>query len=272
MSNKIFKKEKLPFIEIRYIHDVRSCEKKHSHKELVFTVIKQGSIDIIFENKTDSLKPNELSIINPQEIHCAQLHDNLCKDCYVMYLDKKWMSDLQNSLFEDNIECLLFNTSLVKDKRVHKTFVSLCERFFSNDTDSIEKEENLIEFILSLLKQYTSKTLFKKTDNKNSLQAKKIEKYLLENIEEDILLEDISQYMNLSIVHILRIFKKEFGLPIHSYLINKKVHIAKDLLAKNIAISEVAQRSGFFDQSHLNRSFKRVFQLTPKEYQKNIFS
>jgi len=30
--------------------------------------------------------------------------------------------------------------------------------------------------------------------------------------------------------------------------------------------------SGFFDQSHLNRSFKRVFQLTPKEYQKNIFS
>jgi AraC-like DNA-binding protein len=78
--------------------------------------------------------------------------------------------------------------------------------------------------------------------------------------------------MNLSIVHILRIFKKEFGLPIHSYLLNKKVHLAKELLMKNMPISEVAQMSGFFDQSHLNRSFKRVFQLTPKEYQKNIFS
>lgn len=272
MSNKIFKKEKLPFIEIRYIEDVRSCEKKHSHKEFVFTAIKQGNIDIIFENKTDSLKPSELSIINSQEIHCAELNNSLCKDCYVMYLDSKWMSNFQNSLFEDSGNFLLFNTSLVKDKRVHKTFISLCEIFFSNDIDSIEKEENLIEFVSDLFKRFCSKTPLKKTNNKSSLLAEKIEKYLLENIEDDILLEDISQYMNLSIVHILRIFKKEFGLPIHSYLINKKVHIAKDLLAENIAVSEVAQRSGFFDQSHLNRSFKRVFQLTPKEYQKNIFS
>ena len=136
MSNKIFKKEKLPFIEIRYIQDVRSCEKKHCHKELVFTAIKQGSIDIIFEDKIDSLKTNELSLINPLEIHCAQLHDSLCKDCYVMYLDKDWMRDLQKSLFEEDIEYLLFNTSLVKDKRVHKTFISLCESFFLDDMDS----------------------------------------------------------------------------------------------------------------------------------------
>ncbi|MFT5660701.1 MAG: AraC-like DNA-binding protein, partial [Sulfurimonas sp.] len=85
-----------------------------------------------------------------------------------------------------------------------------------------------------------------------------------------ISLDDISRYMGLSIVHVLRIFKKEFGLPIHSYLLNKKVHLAKELLSKNMPISEVAQTSGFFDQSHLNKSFKRVFQLTPNEYKKNI--
>lgn len=73
--------------------------------------------------------------------------------------------------------------------------------------------------------------------------------------------------MNLSVVHILRVFKKEFGLPIHSYLLNKKVH-----LAKNMPISQVAVESGFFDQSHLIKSFKRVFQLTPKEYQQNILT
>jgi len=67
------------------------------------------------------------------------------------------------------------------------------------------------------------------------------------------------------------IFKKEFGLPIHSYILNKKVHLARKLISQNIPISQVAQTAGFFDQSHLNKSFKRVFQLTPKEYQKNIF-
>jgi len=107
---------------------------------------------------------------------------------------------------------------------------------------------------------------------KNSELAIKIKKYLKDNIDDEILLEDISSYMKLSVVHILRIFKKEFGLPVHSYILNKKVHLAKELLTKNIPISEVAQMSGFFDQSHLNKSFKRVFQLTPKEYKKNISS
>ena len=48
------------------------------------------------------------------------------------------------------------------------------------------------------------------------------------------------------------------------------MHLAKELISLNMPIVEVAQNSGFFDQSHLNRSFKRVFQITPKEYQNNI--
>lgn len=130
----------------------------------------------------------------------------------------------------------------------------------------------MVDFISNLFLQFCKENEIKYINIKNSKLALKVKKYLKENIEDDILLEEIADHMNLSIIHILRIFKKEFGLPIHSYILNKKVHLAKDLLTKNIPISEVAQMSGFFEQSHLNKSFKRVFQLTPKEYQKNIFS
>lgn len=124
----------------------------------------------------------------------------------------------------------------------------------------------------NLFLQYCNKNANENENTKNTILALKIKEYLKDNINEDILLEDISNDMNLSIVHILRIFKKEFGLPIHSYILNKKVHLARKLISQNIPISQVAQTAGFFDQSHLNKSFKRVFQLTPKEYQKNIFS
>ena len=123
----------------------------------------------------------------------------------------------------------------------------------------------------NLFLQFCNKNANENENTKNTILALKIKEYLKDNINEDILLEDISNDMNLSIVHILRIFKKEFGLPIHSYILNKKVHLAKKLISQNIPISQVAQTAGFFDQSHLNKSFKRVFQLTPKEYQKNIF-
>ena len=92
-----------------------------------------------------------------------------------------------------------------------------------------------------------------------------------ENYLEEFTLEDLAVEFSLSAVHLIRVFKKEIGLPIHSYVLNKKVHKAKELIAENISIVEVALSSGFFDQSHLNRSFKRIFQITPKEYQSSIF-
>ena len=100
--------------------------------------------------------------------------------------------------------------------------------------------------------------------------ANKIKNYLDINYLEELSLEELSLEFGVSIVHLIRVFKNDFGLPIHSYILNKKVHKAKELLDKNISMVEVAQNSGFFDQSHLNRSFKRVFQLTPKQFKKSL--
>ncbi len=272
MKNKIFKTKNLPFIELRYIPKITSCDKKHQHTELTLTAIKTGNINIIFDDKNDSLKPNEISIVNPNEVHCATLSKIKSLGCYVLYLEKNWCEKIQQALFNHKLNFLNINKSLIQDKIIFDYFIKMCNELFIDSITLLEKEEKLIDFVSSLFLKFCNREEVTDNDTKNSKLALKIKNYLKENIENDILLEDISLYMNLSIVHILRIFKKEFGLPIHSYLLNKKVHLAKDLLAKNIAISEVAQMSGFFDQSHLNKSFKRVFQLTPKEYQKMLIS
>jgi len=271
MKNKIFKTNKLPFLELRYISKVTSCDKKHKHDELTLTAIKTGNINIVFNDKNDSLKPKQISIINPNEVHCATLTKIESLGCYVLYLDSNWCKNIQQSLF-NNIDFLNINNSLIQNKKFYSDFIKLCDELLIEYIPIIEKEEKLVEFISNLFLQFCDTNEVQNKETKGSKLALKIENYLQENIENDIVLEDISQHMNLSVVHILRIFKKEFGLPIHSYLLNKKVHLAKELLSKNMPIAEVAQMSGFFDQSHLNRSFKRVFQLTPKEYQKNIFS
>jgi AraC-like DNA-binding protein len=38
------------------------------------------------------------------------------------------------------------------------------------------------------------------------------------------------------------------------------------MLERGIAISEVAQATGFFDQSHLHRHFRRTLGMTPGSY------
>ena len=271
MKNSIFKVEKLPFVELRYISEVTSCDKKHQHHDLTLTAIKDGNINILFNEKVDSLKPNAVSIVNPSEVHCATLSPIKSFGCYVLYLNKEWCEEIQKSLFNQS-SFLRVEISLVQNSAIYNEFISICNKLFMNDISNLEKEEKLIDFMSKLFLEFCNANENKDIDTKNSKTAKKIKKYLKANIENDISLQDISKYMKLSTIHILRVFKKEFGLPIHSYILNEKVHLAKELLSQNMSISEVAQSSGFFDQSHLNKSFKRVFQLTPKEYQKNISS
>ncbi len=64
----------------------------------------------------------------------------------------------------------------------------------------------------------------------------------------------------------LRVFCKQVGLPPHAYLVQTRVARAKVLLSMRLPIAQVAADTGFTDQSHLNRHFKRIVGVTPRQY------
>ncbi len=127
MKNKIFKTNKLPFVELRYIPKITSCDKKHQHQELTLTAIKRGNINIIYNDKIDSLKPNQISIVNPGEVHCATLSNIQSSGCYVLYLNNDWCQSIQQSLF-NNTDFLYINNSLICNKEFYNDFIALCDK------------------------------------------------------------------------------------------------------------------------------------------------
>ena len=258
MKSDIFKNPKLNFIELRYVQDIPECTKMHIHEELTITAIKKGSLNLIFNDATFELIPNEIAIINSDIPHCATTN-KISKDGYVLYLKKEYLKNI-------NLNFTPFH-EIIKQKNIYKSFINLCDCLLNNKISLIEKEEMFCSFCLTFF-SFEQKQI---NEQSESIWATNIKRYLDENYLEEFILDDLAKKFDLSVVHLIRVFKKEFGLPIHSYILNKKVHFAKELLSSNLPIIQVAQNSGFFDQSHLNRSFKRIFQLTPKEYQKNIF-
>ncbi|WP_419770145.1 MAG: helix-turn-helix domain-containing protein [Candidatus Marinarcus sp.] len=257
MKSDIFKHGKLGF-ELRYVENIPECTKMHIHEELTVTALKKGSLNLIFNETTSELIPNEIAIINSGIPHCAT-KNKISKDGYVLYVKKEYLKDI-NLSFTSFYE-------IIKQKNIYQSFIKLCDCLLDKKVSLIEKEEMFYSFCLTFF-SFEQKQTHEQTE---SVLATNIKKYLDENFSEEFILDDLAKRFELSVVHLIRVFKKEFGLPIHSYILNKKVHYAKELLSSNMPIIEVAQNSGFFDQSHLNRSFKRVFQITPKEYQKNIF-
>ncbi len=90
---------------------------------------------------------------------------------------------------------------------------------------------------------------------------------ILDNPENMYLIEEMAKDAGISPYHMIRKFKKAFGLTPHQFQIQCKVRKAQRLLEQKKSIAEVTYEAGFYDQSHLDRCFQKIVGLSPKKYQ-----
>lgn len=67
---------------------------------------------------------------------------------------------------------------------------------------------------------------------------------------------------------LLRAFKRQYGMPPHTWLTDARVRRARRMLDIGIAPAEAATAVGFTDQPHLNRHFTRIVGVPPGAYQR----
>jgi YesN/AraC family two-component response regulator len=93
------------------------------------------------------------------------------------------------------------------------------------------------------------------------------QQYIFNHIYEDISVAGLAGKMRLNVNYLSQLFKKEAGIPIHSYIMREKVEEAKRLLsASELTLSEIWARLNFYDQSHFTKIFKKQTGATPKQY------
>jgi len=100
--------------------------------------------------------------------------------------------------------------------------------------------------------------------------VRRAREYLRENVVQAVSLSDLSEASGLSGYRLNRAFSRAVGLPPHAYQIRLRVERARELLAAGSAPAVAASESGFSDQSHLTRHFKRITGFTPAAYGKIV--
>lgn len=95
-------------------------------------------------------------------------------------------------------------------------------------------------------------------------QAKRVVAFIDENLSRKILVEDLANLVRLSESHFARAFTKNFGVPPRTYLIGRRVELAKRLMrSTKDALCQIALECGFADQAHLSRVFRSLVGLPP---------
>ena len=89
--------------------------------------------------------------------------------------------------------------------------------------------------------------------------------YIEDHLSEDLSLSRIASITGISASHFKTLFRETAGVPVHQYVIQRRVERAKDLLMQDkLSIAEIALATGFSHQSHLARHMRRSVGLSPR--------
>jgi len=86
-------------------------------------------------------------------------------------------------------------------------------------------------------------------------------------------IKDVANHINLSESRLRFLFKKQVGQPIQSFILWLKVIHSLNLVLKGKQITNTAYDVGFWDASHMNRSYKELLGVAPstiKKYEKEL--
>ncbi|CAM5444015.1 AraC family transcriptional regulator [Streptomyces sp. NPDC091290] len=96
--------------------------------------------------------------------------------------------------------------------------------------------------------------------------ARRLRELLDERVVPGIALDEAAALVQAHPTHLVRSFSAAYGIAPHQYLMSRRVDRARRLLLEGRTPAEVAAATGFYDQSHLTRHFRRLVGVTPGRY------
>lgn len=255
----------------------------HWHNEMEIVYVQDGEFEECIDLENYNVKKGDIILINPCVLHSFRqldnkrttfksiifnmnmLTSNITDACSIKYftpfLDNQYISPLVISSTAPHYDELL---AVVKN---------LIE-FYTKKSDFFEiklKSElyNLFYILFSKFFELEShETSIKDNTTRN---IKTILDYISENYMNPITIDELADSVNLSKHYFMRFFKKYMGMTCIEYINDYRLNVATNLLlTTSMQITEVSTSIGITNLSYFNRIFKKKYNMTPKEYRRNI--
>ncbi|MEU8992755.1 AraC family transcriptional regulator [Streptomyces sp. NPDC048558] len=96
--------------------------------------------------------------------------------------------------------------------------------------------------------------------------ARRLRELLDERVVQGIALDEAAGLVQAHPAHLVRSFSSAYGIAPHQYLMSRRVDRARRLLLEGWSPADVAAATGFYDQSHLTRHFRKLVGVPPGRY------
>jgi AraC family transcriptional regulator len=96
--------------------------------------------------------------------------------------------------------------------------------------------------------------------------AVRLVEFVESHLDQSLTLTELAALAGLSVPHFKVLFRETFGMPVHQYVVQRRVERARALLLQGaLSASQVALETGFAHQSHMAHWMNRLLGVTPRE-------
>lgn len=253
-----------------------------NYYKLIF--IEDGYGFHIINGKRCSYKERDLFIIAPGDTHHFEIQQKtkftLFNFTEVLFSSKSnlpdrkfWLQKIEPIINKPN----LVSGDLIKhelDRKIIWDFHHLIVMEHTAQADySMHIIANAISSILSILARNISELYAntEKTSIKSGAKIDDIIAYIRQHVYDNDLtkISYLSELFHMSQSSISTYFKRETGKSIHQYITQYKMKLVDHRLTHtDFTVAEIAYQLGFTDESHLTKTFKKHFNMSPRQYRK----
>ena len=242
----------------------------HFHDELQIMTVEAGARGVRFGKQQNNVVAAELLLIPPGLTHGSFGCSSTPCNYRSVHLAPNRIEELSTELFKkpghEFLRLVRFS-----DRRVQSMLIRLHTALASGEGDL-----NCDSALVALFRAIAGRISLCES---NCVAAPKrmpalirAREYIDANCTDTIRTDQLCEQAGLSKYYFLRLFWTTFGVTPHAYHLQRRVILAKKLIAEGLALSAVAATCGFADQSHFTIHFRRCTGVTPASFRASLLN
>jgi len=241
----------------------------HYHEFCKLVLLVSGRGSYMVDGQRYLLQPGDTVVVGSRSVHRPEMESGCVYERVIIYISPEYLQR------ESTADCDL--TEVFSGKAGHvlrlkdggKKILTLAlelERELAGEGYGMEilSSVALLRLLVQIGKeQRRENDQLPQPVNPESPRVLGLMRYIETHLAEDLDIDLLAESFYVSKYHMMRQFRQETGMTVHSYLTQRRLLHARDLIAQGIRATEACYRSGFRSYSSFTRAYGKYFSATP---------
>lgn len=225
----------------------------HSHDTWTLLIVDAGTVHYDVGRSGHETTRTSVTLLPPDVPHDGRATTDAGFRKRVVYLDRH---ALPTGLLGTAVD-----RPVLLDEALHSRVARLHDALATR-TEDLESESRFA-FVTERLRSHLRPLGGAPDGERGARVAEALRELIDSRLPGGVSLDEAAGVLHSHPTHLVRAFSARFGMPPHQYETSRRVDLARRHLLDGVPAGEAAVRSGFYDQSHLTRHFRRVLGVTP---------